>query len=60
LGSGICFLGFVMLKTLEQWGLFSGLGASPRTLLDQIGGLTSADVVLPTTDGREVRLRRVV
>ena len=56
----ICFLGYVLSKTLEQWGRFAGLGASPRTLLDEIGRLTSADVVLPTTDGREVRLRCVV
>jgi transposase len=56
----ICFLGYVLWKTLEQWGRFAGVGASPRTLLDEIGRLTSTDVVLPTTDGREVRLRCVV
>jgi transposase len=56
----ICFLGFVMWKTLEQWGRRAQLGASPRTLLEQVGRLTSADVVLPTGDGKEIRLRCVV
>lgn len=32
---------------------------SPRKALDLLSTLHSADIVLPTTDGREIRLRRV-
>ncbi len=56
----ICFLGYVLWKTLEQWGRFAQLGTSPRTLLEQIGRLTSADVVLPTSQGKEITLRCIV
>jgi len=32
---------------------------SPMKALDLLSKLQSADIVLPTTDGREIRLRRV-
>jgi transposase len=56
----VCFLAYVMWKTLEQWQSRAGLGNSPRTLLDELALIQSADVVLPTTDGRELRIRCVV
>jgi hypothetical protein len=56
----VCFLAYVLWKTLEQWQHRAGLGRSPRTILDEAGRIQSTDVVLPTTDGREVRLRCVV
>jgi len=56
----ICFLAYVLWKTLEQWQQRAGLGNSPRTLLDELAQIHSADVVLPTTDGRELRVRCVV
>lgn len=56
----VCFLAYVLWKTLEQWQQRAGLGHSPRTILDELRRIQSADVVLPTTDGREVRLRCVV
>ena len=56
----VCFLAYVMWKTLEQWQSRAGLGNSPRTLLDELGQIQSADVVLPTVDGRELRVRCVV
>jgi transposase len=56
----VCFRGFVLWKTLEQWERWAGLGESPRVLLDEIARIQSADVVLPTKDGRELRLRCVV
>ena len=56
----VCFLAYVLWKTLEQWQRRAGLGQSPRTVLEELHRIQSADVVLPTTDGRELRLRCVV
>ena len=56
----VCFLAYVLWKTLEQWQARAGLGNSPRTLLDELAQIHSADVVLPTTDGRELRVRCIV
>jgi len=56
----VCFLAYVLWKTLETWQNRAGLGRSPRTLLEELRTIQSADVVLPTTDGRELRLRCVV
>ncbi len=56
----VCFLAYVLWKTLEQWQARAGLGNSPRTILEELGRIQSADVVLPTAAGRDVRLRCVV
>ena len=56
----VCFLAYVLWKTLEKWQSRAGLGHSPRTLLEELKGIQSADVILPTTDGRELRIRCVV
>ena len=56
----VCFLAYVLWKTLEQWQRRAGLGQSPRTILEEVRRIQSTDVVLPTTDGRELRLRCVV
>jgi transposase len=56
----VCFLAYVLWKTLERWQSQAGLGHSPRTLLHELGRIQSVDVVAPTTDGRELRLRCVV
>ena len=56
----VCFLAFVLWKTLEQWQVHANLGNSPRTILDELSGVQSADVILPTIDGRQLRLRCVV
>jgi hypothetical protein len=56
----VCFLAYVLWKTLEQWQHRAGLGRSPRTILEELGRIQSTDIVLPTTDGREMRLRCVV
>lgn len=56
----VCFLAYVLWKTLEQWQRRAGLGQSPRTVLDELGRIQSTDVVLPTMDGRDLRLRCVV
>jgi transposase len=58
----VCFLAYVLWKTLEQWQKQAGLGNSPRTILDELARLQSADIVLPTADNprRELRIRCVV
>ena len=56
----VCFLAYVLWKTLEQWQARADLGRSPRTILEELRRIQSADVVLPTQDGRELRLRCIV
>ena len=58
----VCFLAYVLWKTLEQWQKRAGLGNSPRTILDELARLQSADIVLPTAldPRRELRIRCVV
>jgi transposase len=56
----VCFLAYVLWKTLEQWQQRAGLGHSPRTILEELRRIQSTDVVLPTEDGRELRLRCIV
>ena len=58
----VCFLAYVLWKTLEQWQSKAGLGNSPRTLLEEFERIRSTDVVLPLTQdpARELRLRCVV
>jgi transposase len=58
----ICFLAYVLWKTLQQWQSRAGLGHSPRTILSEFSRIHSADIVLPLADGskRELRLRCVV
>jgi transposase len=56
----VCFLAYVLWKTLEQWQRRAGLGQSPRTILEELRRIQSTDVVLPTEDGRDLRLRCVV
>ncbi len=58
----VCFLAYVLWKTLEQWQARAGLGNSPRTILEELGRIQSTDVILPLADepGRELRIRCVV
>ena len=58
----VCFLAYVLWKTLEQWQQRAGLGHSPRTILDELGRIQSTDIVLPVADHphRELRIRCVV
>ena len=58
----VCFLAYVLWKTLEQWQSRAGLGNSPRTLLEEFERIRSTDVVLPLAHepARELRLRCVV
>jgi transposase len=47
----VCFMAYAMWKALGGWMKASGLGDSPRTLLEEMGGIYSGDVVLPTRNG---------
>jgi transposase len=49
----VCFLGYALWKTLQQWQSRAGLGDSPRTILTELSRITAADVVLPL-DGRKL------
>jgi transposase len=51
------FLAYAMWKTLEQWMERSGLGNGPRTVIEEFQRIKSTDVVLPTSTGRDVRIR---
>lgn len=58
----VCFLAYVLWKTLEKWQSAAGLGSSPRTILEELRHIHSVDVVLPTTSdpARELRIRCIV
>ena len=56
----VCFLAYVLWKMLEQWQCRAGLGNAPRTILQELAAIHSADIVLPTADDRQLRLRCVV
>lgn len=55
----ICFLAYVMWKTLAGWMQKAGLGDAPRSLIEELAKLKSGDVVLragSTIGGRERRI----
>lgn len=56
----VCFLAFVLWKTLELWQERAGLGNSPRTLLEELERIQAHDVILPTHTHGEIRLRCVM
>jgi transposase len=58
----VCFLAYVLWKTLEQWQRRAGLGNSPRRILDEMRDIQSADIVLPLAENakRTLRIRCVV
>jgi transposase len=60
----VCFLAYVLWKTLAGWMQRAGLGDAPRTLLEEFAKIKSGDVVLQarSADGgplRTIRLRCV-
>lgn len=56
----VCFLAYVLRKTLDGWCRQAGLGSSVTTVLEEMARIQSTDIVLPTQDGRQARLRCVV
>lgn len=55
----VCFLGYVLWKTLAKLAQAAGLGDCPRKLMDELSQLRMVDVVLPTRHGVEIRRRCV-
>src|SRR5437899_1076474 len=55
----VAFLGYALWVTLKHLLIRNRSAFSPAKALALLGTLISADIVLPTTDGREIRLRRV-
>jgi transposase len=55
----VAFLGYALWVTLKHLLIRKGSTASPARALALLATLVSADIVLPTTDGREIRLRRL-
>src|SRR5712691_93729 len=55
----VAFLGYALWVTLKQLLHCRGTGLTPARALARLATLQSADIILPTTDGREIRLRRV-
>jgi len=55
----VCFLAYVVWRTLGQMCKQAGLGNEPRRVLQELGRIRVLDVVLPTRDGREIRRRCV-
>lgn len=53
----VCFLAFVLWKSLEMWQQRAGLGNSPRTVLEELAHIQSHDVILPTPTQGDIRLR---
>jgi transposase len=55
----VAFLGYALLVTLKHLLKRSHSSCSPRHALSVLSRVHSADIVLPTVDGREIRLRRI-
>lgn len=55
----VAFLGYALWVTLKHLLKGSESRLSPLQALNLASTLHSADIVLPTTDGRQIRLRRV-
>ena len=55
----VCFLAYVLWKTLAQLCDKAGLGREPRRVLSELSDIRSMDVVLPTRSGVEIRTRCV-
>jgi transposase len=53
----VCFLAFVLWKSLEMWQHRAGLGNSPVTIIEELARIQAHDVVLPTASHGEIRLR---
>jgi hypothetical protein len=53
----VCFLAYVLWKTLGQLCDKAGLGSEPRRVLSELAEIRSMDVVLPTRSGAEIRTR---
>lgn len=53
----VCFLAYVLWKTLHQMTQAAGLGDEPRRIFEELGKINLVDVVLPTRQ-KQVEIRR--
>jgi Transposase DDE domain len=56
----VCFLAYVLWKTLSQMCKSAGLGEEPRKVLAEIGRIQAVDVIMPTRCGQEIKRRCVM
>jgi transposase len=54
----ISFLAYCLHVTLEKYNKKAATGLSSRAVLERMSEIQMLDVSIPTTDGREVRMRR--
>ena len=55
----VCFLAYVLWKTLGRLCRRAGLGYEPRKVFWELSQIKLTDVILPTRNGTEIRLRCV-
>jgi transposase len=55
----VCFLAYVVWKTLGQMCKSSGLGDEPRRVFEELAKIKAVDVVLPIRSGGHIRRRCV-
>ncbi|MGC9198655.1 MAG: IS1634 family transposase [Acidobacteriaceae bacterium] len=55
----VCFLAYVLWKTLGQWWQRAALGDEPRKIFAELQEISLVDVVLPTRTGVSIRKRCV-
>ena len=55
----VCFLAYVLWKTLAAMCKAAGIGDEPRRVFAELGKIRVVDVVLPTRTGHEIRRRCV-
>jgi len=55
----VCFLAYVLWKSLEGLCRQAGLGDEPRKVFYELSQIKLSDVILPTRNGKEIRLRCV-
>jgi hypothetical protein len=55
----VCFLAYVLWKTLGSLCSQAGLGDEPRKVFHELSQIKLTDMVLPTRNGKEIKLRCV-
>jgi transposase len=55
----VCFLAYVLWKTLSLMCKAAGLGDEPRRVFEELAKIRVVDVVLPTRSGHPIRRRCV-
>jgi transposase len=55
----VCFIAFAMWKAFGQMCKNAGLGDEPRRVFNEIKRISMVDVILITTDGKEMKIRTV-